>query len=101
MLIDTQLAKTVMVLIIAAYSFLHHSLFFPYFRLTSSICPRNPDGIGIPTIRNAPNDLKIAALFNLVENRIARPRSDPVLSCQMRDAFGFIEFSVNQKFRRL
>ena len=62
---------------------------------------RNPDGVGIPVIRQAPRDLKIPTRFNLVQDRIARLRSDPVLRCQVRDAFSFIEFSVDQVVHRL
>ena len=40
---------------------------------TQSTRPRDPNRIDIPIILNAPCDLKIPALLDLVENRIARP----------------------------
>ena len=43
----------------------------------------------------------IPARLNLVEDRIARLRSDQVLRCQVDDAFGLIEFSVDQVVRHL
>ena len=55
----------------------------------------------MPVVREAPGNMKIAALLNLVQDRIARLQSDPVLRCQVRDAFGLIEFSVDQVVRRL
>ena len=63
--------------------------------------PRNPNSIDIPVIRQAPGDLIIPALLDLVENRIARPQVDPVLRCQMRDARGLIQLRVNQILRCL
>ena len=63
--------------------------------------PRNPNGVDVPIIRQAPGDLIIAALFDLIENRIARLDVDPVLRCQMRDALGLIQLRVNQILIRL
>ena len=68
---------------------------------TQSAPPRDPHSIGIPIIRQAPCDLKIPALLDLVENRIARPQVDPVLRCQMRDALGLIQLRVDQILMRL
>ena len=62
---------------------------------------RDPNCIGIAIVRQVPGDLKIPARFNLVQDCIARLRSDPVLRCQMCDALSFIEFSVDQVVRRL
>ena len=64
-----------------------------------SIRSQNPNSIGIPVIRNALRDLKIPALFNLVENRIAHSRVDPILSGEKRDVLGYIKISVNQIVR--
>ena len=68
---------------------------------TQSAPSRNPDSIGIPVVRQAPRDMKIATRLDFMEDRIARLRSDPVLRCQVCDAFSFIEFSVDQVVRRL
>ena len=65
---------------------------------TQSTRTRNPNRIGIPVIRQAPCDLKIATLLNLIENRVARLDGDPVLACQVRDTLGFIQLSVDQIF---
>ena len=46
-----------------------------------------------PSSAYAPGDLKIATLFGLVEDCVARLDGDAVLGCQVCDAFGLIEFS--------
>ena len=63
--------------------------------------PRDPDDVGIPVVCRAPRDMKIAPRLDFMKDRIARLRSDPVLRCQVCDAFSFIEFSVDQVVRRL
>ena len=62
---------------------------------------RNPDSVAMSIVRETSRDVKIVALFDLMQDRIAGADGDSVLACQMRDALGFIEFSVNQVFRRL
>ena len=44
-----------------------------------STFPRDPDGVGISVIRQAPGDVIIPARLDLVEDRIAGLWSDPVL----------------------
>ena len=73
----------------------------PQFRFPFSCGSRNPDGIGIAVIRHAPAHFIIPACLDLVEDRIARLDGDPVLRCQVRDALGLIQFSVDQVVRRL
>ena len=55
----------------------------------------------LPVICQAPGDLKIAALLDLVEDRIALPHVYPVIQGQMRDALGLIQLRVNQILIRL
>ena len=63
--------------------------------------PRDPDGVGVPVVRQAPRDMKIAPCLDFMKDRIAHLWSDPVLRCQVCNAFSFIEFSVDQIVRRL
>ena len=52
---------------------------FHYRNETHSTVPRNPDGVDVPVVRQAPGDLKIPVLFDLIKNRIARLDGDAVL----------------------
>ena len=50
---------------------------------------RDPNCVGIPVVRQAPHDMKIATRLDFVKDRIVSGCVDPVLECQMCDASGF------------
>ena len=68
---------------------------------SQSTFPRGADGVGVSAVYESPDDLVVAARLNFVEDRIAGVDAGLVLGCEMRDALGFVKFSVDQVVRRL